>query len=118
MKKPLSEYRPSIQKSYFFINEFISERGFGPTIREIKAAGNLSSTSVASYHRDQLIKGGFITYDEGRDRSIALFGTFTLSFSSVDADYIRDKFGDISGAELVRELRNEEAMASLGQTRS
>lgn len=116
--KSLSEYRPSIQNSYFFINEFISERGFGPTIREIKAAGNLSSTSVASYHRDQLIKGGFITYDERRDRSIALAGALTLTFYDVDADYIRDKFGGISGADLVRELRNEEAVASWGQTRS
>ncbi len=102
--KALSEYRPSIQRTYGYINEFISANGFGPTIREIQAGGNLSSTSVAQYHRDQLIKGGFITYDPGRDRSIALFGTFTLSFSSVDADYIRDKFGDISGAELVQQL--------------
>ncbi len=118
MKKPLSEYRPSIQRSYLFINDFISERGFGPTIREIKSDGNLSSTSVAVYHRDQLIKGGLITYDPGRDRSIALAGAITLTFFGIDADYIRDKFGHISGAELVRELRNEEAVASWGQNRS
>lgn len=116
--KPLSEYRPSIQRSYLFINEFISERGFGPTIREIKFAGNLSSTSVAVYHRDQLIKGGLISYDPNRDRSIALVGALTLTFSGIDAAYIHERFAITTGAELVRELRNEEAVASWGQTRS
>lgn len=100
MTKPLSEYRPSIQASYFFINEFISERGYGPTIREIQAGGNLSSTSVAHYHRDQLIKGGFITYDPGRDRSIALVGALTLTFYGEDAHFIHEQFGESPGCEL------------------
>lgn len=103
--KPLSEYRPSIQASYFFINEFISERGYGPTIREIKSGCNLSSTSVASYHRDQLIKGGFITYDEGRDRSIALCGALTLIFYGLDADFIRDHFGERPELAVINWLR-------------
>ncbi len=98
--KQLSEYRPSIQASHRFINGFIREHGFGPTIREIQEAGHLSSTSVAQYHRDTLIKGGFITYDEGRDRSIALAGALTLTFYGVDADYIREQFGESPGCEL------------------
>ena len=98
--KPLYEYRPSIRASYHFINSFVKEHGFGPTIREIKADGNLSSTSVAQYHRDQLIKGGFITYDEGRDRSIARVGALILTFYGEDADFIRDQFGEIPGCEL------------------
>ncbi len=100
MKKPLSEYRPSIQASYRFINDFIREHGFGPTVREIQFGGNLSSPSVALYHRDALIKGGLITYDEGRDRSIKLVGAVTLTFYGVDADYIRKKFGESPGREL------------------
>ncbi len=98
--KALSEYRPSMQRSYSFIDGFIKEHGFGPTVREIIAAGGLSSTSVASYHRDELIKGGFITYDPGRDRSIALVGVITLTFYGLDADFIREQFGDSPGREL------------------
>ena len=99
--KPLSDYRPSIQKSYRFIAQFIKENGYGPTIREIKSDGNLSSTSVAQYHRDALIKGGFVTYDEGRDRSIALAGALTLTFYGQDAQYIRDHFGESPSCELL-----------------
>ena len=99
--KPLSEYRPSIQASYRFINQFIREHGFGPTVREIQHAGRLSSTSVALYHRDQLIKGSFITYDPGRDRSIALVGALTLTFYAEDAAYISDHFGDSPGCEVL-----------------
>lgn len=98
--KALSEYRPSIQASYRFINQFIREHGFGPTVREIQKGGNLSSTSVASYHRDQLIKGGLISYDEGRDRSIALAGALTLTFYGGDAQFIREQFGESPGCEL------------------
>ena len=98
--KTLSDYRPSIQKSYHYINGFIKENGFGPTIREITKANNLSSTSVASYHRDELIKGGLLSYDRGRDRSIALVGAVTLTFYGVDADYIREEFGESPGCEL------------------
>ncbi len=103
--KPLSEYRPSIQASYRFIHRFITDHGYGPTIREIKGAGNLSSTSVAQYHRDQLIKGGWITYDEGRDRSIALVGALILTYYGLDADFIRDQFGATPELALISWLR-------------
>ena len=98
--KPLSEFRPNIQESYHFIVRFIKENGYGPSVREIQFGGNLSSPSVALYHRDALIKGGLITYDEGRDRSIKLVGTVTLTFYGVDADYIRKEFGESPGREL------------------
>ena len=98
--KPLSELRPNIQASYHFITLFIMGNGFGPTIREIQSAGNLSSPSVALYHRDALIKGGFITYDQGRDRSIALAGVLTLTFYGLDAEYIREHFGESPGLEI------------------
>ena len=103
--RALSSYRPSIQKSYHFIARFIKETGFGPTMREIQSGGNLSSTSVALYHRDQLIKGGLISYDPKRERSIALAGTLTLTFYGLDADFIRDHFGEQPELALINWLR-------------
>ncbi len=103
--KPLSEYRPSIQASFRFIDIFIRERGYGPSIREIMDGCNLSSTSVATYHRDELAKGGLITYVEGRDRSIALAGALTLTFYGLDADFIREQFGEQPELALINWLR-------------
>lgn len=116
----LSQLRPSTRKTYEYICEFIRERGYSPSTREIRDGVPLSSTSVSVYHRDQLVKAGLIGYTQDRARSIELSGSIrlTLTFWDDDAQYIREKFGDISGAELVRELRNEEAVANWGQSRS
>lgn len=112
--KPLSEYRPSIQASYRFINGFIGEHGFGPTIREIQDDSNLSSPSVAKYHRDQLIKGGLITYDPGRDRSISLVGALTLTFYGDDADFIRENFGEDSEVAVLDQLKHPMGVMEYG----
>ena len=103
--KSISDFRPSMQKSYWFINEFVTERGYGPTIREIQTACNLSSTSVAHYHREALIKGGLLTYIEGHERSTALAGTLTLTFYGEDAAFIRDEFGSDPEAGIIQTLR-------------
>lgn len=43
-----------------FINEFIQENGYPPTVREIGAAVGLSSTASVSYHIEQLRKKGLL----------------------------------------------------------
>lgn len=108
----LSTLRPSTIRTYNFINDFIQERGYSPSTNEIKEGVPLSSKSVSVYHRDQLIRAGLLTYEPGRRRSIELAGSFTLNFHNEDARYMREKFGDVTASELVRLLRNEEAVAS------
>ena len=106
--RALADYRPSIQASYRFIDRFIRANGFGPSIREIMDGCNLSSTSVATYHRDELTKGGWITFT-GRDRSIALTGAITLTFYGLDAEYIRETFGEQPELAVINWLRQPSA---------
>lgn len=114
--KTLSDFRPSIQKTFRFIEGFIKENGYGPSLREMMNGRNLSSTSVATYHRDQLCEAGLLTYDEGRDRSIALAGSVTLTYYGDDAKYLREEFGKTPEVGVMDLLRQEVGVISSSLT--
>ena len=43
-----------------FVNQFVQENGFAPSVREIGAAVGLSSTASVSYHLNQLQAKGLL----------------------------------------------------------
>ena len=55
-----------------FVNKFVQENGFAPSVREIGAAVGLSSTASVSYHLQQLQSKGLLqsTGVKGRKRAI------------------------------------------------
>ena len=53
-----------------FINRFISEEGYSPTIREIQKSCNISSTSVVSYNINALKNKGYLDRKLRKSRSI------------------------------------------------
>ena len=55
-----------------FVNEFVQENGFAPSVREIGAAVGLRSTASVSYHLQQLQEKGFLQSPgaKGRKRAI------------------------------------------------
>ena len=55
-----------------FVNEFIQENGFAPSVREIGAAVGLRSTASVSYHLNQLQEKGLLQAPgaKGRKRAI------------------------------------------------
>ena len=55
-----------------FVNQFIQENGFAPSVREIGAAVGLRSTASVSYHLSQLQEKGLLQSPgaKGRKRSI------------------------------------------------
>ena len=55
-----------------FVNQFVQENGFAPSVREIGAAVGLSSTASVSYHLNQLKAKGLLLSPgaKGRKRSI------------------------------------------------
>jgi repressor LexA len=55
-----------------FIHEFIDERGYSPTVRDILKGCEISSTAVVQYHLDVLEKEGRIHRDPEIFRSIRL----------------------------------------------
>lgn len=60
------------QKILEYLNEFIEENGYPPTVREICAAVGLKSTATVSYHLTELKKLGKIQADSNKRRAISL----------------------------------------------
>ena len=70
MRKPgISKTRETILK---FIQDFIDERGYSPTVRDIVKGCGLSSTAVVQHHLNVLEKEGRIHRDSQVFRSIQL----------------------------------------------
>lgn len=55
------------QRILEFVNGYVTENGYPPSIREIGAAVGISSTSAVSYHLRRLEEKGYI----GRDREVS-----------------------------------------------
>ena len=55
-----------------FVNQFVQENGFAPSVREIGAAVGLRSTASVSYHLQQLQQKGLLQSpgDKGRKRTV------------------------------------------------
>lgn len=60
------------QKILEFLNDFIDENGYPPTVREICAAVGLKSTATVSYHLAELSRLGKIQNNSGKRRAISL----------------------------------------------
>ncbi len=55
-----------------FIDDYTAENGFPPSIRDIKEATGISSTSVVKYHLDRLVREGLIEQEAGISRGLRL----------------------------------------------
>ena len=59
-------------KLYDIIKNFIDENGYAPTIRELNKLTHIKSTSTTHSKLTQLKKKGYITYVEGKSRTIKI----------------------------------------------
>ena len=63
------------QRILDFVNEFLQEYGFAPSVREIGEAVGLRSTSSVSYHLQQLQEKGLLNAPDGKGKSRAIVTT-------------------------------------------
>ncbi len=60
------------EKILEFLNRYIEEKGYPPSVREICAAVGLKSTATVSYHLNELKRQGRIQGDSTKRRAISL----------------------------------------------
>jgi len=92
MKSQLSAKRRQIVD---FILQFMEEKGYPPTVRDIQSGCGISSTSVVDYHLKMLEKEGHIRRDPEVSRGIELLGRALTSTSRVQIPVI----GQIAAGE-------------------
>jgi len=73
VKKQGIERRKRIMKS---IKDYISVKGFPPTVREIGESVELYSSSTVHQHMEVLIREGYISMEKGIPRSIRILKDF------------------------------------------
>lgn len=66
------------EKILRFIRQFVDERGYAPTVRDILRGCSLSSTAVVQHHLKMLEREGVIHRDPEIFRSIKLLGRSSL----------------------------------------
>ena len=69
--KQLSEKQRNI---LHYIEAFLDEHDYPPTVRDIQHGCDISSTSVVKYNLDRLTEGGYMTRDSDISRGIAIPG--------------------------------------------
>lgn len=114
MTAPLTKRQRSV---YEFIESYIHEKGFGPTVREIAEAVNLSSPSTVHVHLKTLEEKGYIVRDLLKSRSIALPHTddVDLSFGSEGFDNTLSLplVGNVAAGEPILAEQNIETIMTL-----
>lgn len=78
----LSERQRNILR---FIDKYIHQNGFPPTIRDIGAATNINSTSVVNYNLNKLVDAGFLERETFSSRGLRLVRDIPGGYQSVMA---------------------------------
>lgn len=60
------------EQLYKIIKEFIKKNGYAPTVRELNEITNIKSPATTFAKLIQLKKKGYITYVEGKARTIKI----------------------------------------------
>jgi SOS-response transcriptional repressor LexA len=71
---PAKSSAPFRNRLLHFIANYIKAEGGSPTIREMGAAFNITSTSVVTYHLEILEAAGHIERKPGQSRTIRIIG--------------------------------------------
>ncbi len=84
------------------IEQYIREKGYGPTVREICSALNLSSPSTVHVHLRSLEEKGYIKRDPLKSRSIAL--TYSLDNEPEATSVVSEQFDNIVSVPLIGDV--------------
>jgi repressor LexA len=70
--KDFSKLSKRQQNILRFMDRYLHENGFPPTIREIGGATGIDSTSVVNYNLNKLVQAGFLERAESKSRGLRL----------------------------------------------
>ncbi len=70
----VEQLRPRQQAIMKFIEDFLDDNGYPPTVRDIQYGCNISSTSVVDYNLKGLVRGGFLRRSKEVSRGIEVVG--------------------------------------------
>lgn len=76
------------KKLFDYIVEYISDKGYSPSIREMADFLEVSSSSTIANHLDKLTQSGLIKRDKSKPRAIEIVGQVGPAFEFVDVNKV------------------------------
>jgi len=74
MAKEFNKLSERQQHILHFMHDYMQDRGFPPTIREIGEATDINSTSVVNYNLNKLVDAGYLARSDRVSRGLRLVG--------------------------------------------
>lgn len=68
----VNELTPIQKRVYYIIKDFIEQKGYSPSYREVARLNGNNSVATIKYHLDNLKEKGFITYEKGLNRTLKI----------------------------------------------
>lgn len=94
------------QKQFLeFIESFIAEKGYPPSIRETQKAFHLKSTKGVKDHIDRLVEKGYLTREDGSARALSLP---SAGRGANPFDYRAPIIGRVAAGQPILAVQNEE----------
>ncbi len=98
-----------LNEIYNYLQQFISENGFPPSVREIGAKFNIKSTSTVHYYLEKLKNSGLIGYEGNKKRAVVVTGK-----NRTQANYV-PLIGNVSAGQGILAQENVEGEFPLPQ---
>jgi repressor LexA len=86
MSKSFEKLSERQRKILVFMDRYIYENNFPPTIREIGKAAGIASTSVVNYNLNKLVDAGFLERVAAKSRGLRLIKNVPGGYSSINTD--------------------------------
>lgn len=99
-----------LKSIYNFLQQFIDENGYSPSVREIAAQFNIKSTSTVQYYLDKLKDSGQITHADNKKRAVVVNGKNRVQTNFVPL------IGKVSAGQGILAIENREGEFPLPQS--
>lgn len=86
MSKTFEQLSERQRKILVFMDRYIYENTFPPTIREIGKAAGIDSTSVVNYNLNKLVDAGFLERVAAKSRGLRLIKDVPGGYSTINTD--------------------------------
>ncbi|MBR6737556.1 MAG: transcriptional repressor LexA [Clostridia bacterium] len=114
----MGKIEQKLNELYAYVQEFLSENGYAPTVRDICRDLNIKSTATAHYYLNKLSDKGLINKDNDKKRAISvkkradfievpLVGTVTAGTPILAVENLEDYY------PLPKEFKSEETLFML-----
>ena len=99
---------PKEQAIFDYIKENIKKNGYSPSIRDIRTALNIKSTSTVHTYLERLERKGYIQKENGKSRTLRIEGLMPDEFDTKETNGMIPLIGRVTAGQPILAVENYE----------